>query len=191
MAVTPNPSVTALPAAPQRLTDAPAVFVPKADAMMAALPAFATQISAVGAAAQANGTAAETAATTAEAARVTAETAAVAAVGTSTLMSTCSTSVTLSAGAKPLTGLQSGRTFVNGQRATLVRVSDPTSQGSGIISGFSGGTTLTLTIDTVFGATGPFTDWLLVLSVFAQPPAPTTTEFNSAKNFALNAAVIF
>jgi hypothetical protein len=191
MAITPNPAVTPLPTAPQRLTDAPAVFVPKADAMMAALPAFSTQISAVGAAAQANGTAAETAATSAEAARVSAETAAVAAVGTSTLMSTCSNSVTLSAGAKSLTGLQSGRTFVNGQRASLVRASDPTSQGSGIISGFSGGTTLTLTIDTVFGATGPFTDWLLVLSVFAQLPAPTTTEFSSAKNFALNAAVIF
>ncbi len=86
MAITPNPTVTGLPAAPQRLTDAPAVFVPKADAIMAALPTFSTQISAVGAAAQANGTAAETAATSAEAARVSAETAAIAAVGTSTLM---------------------------------------------------------------------------------------------------------
>jgi len=191
MAITPNPAVTPLPAAPQRLTDAPAVFVPKADALMAALPTFATQISAVGAAAQANGGAAETAATSAEAARVSAETAAIAAVGTSTLMSTCSTSVTLSAGAKSLTGLQSGRTFVNGQRASLIRVSDPTSQGSGLISGFSGGTTLTLTIDNVFGAVGPFTDWLLVLSVFAAVPAPTTSEFNSARNFAINAAVIF
>ena len=191
MAITPTPSITDLPPAPQRLVDAPAVYVPKADAFAAAWPLYGTQISAVGSAAQANGTAAETAATSAEAAKVSAETAAVAAVGTSTLMSTCSNSVTLSAGAKSLTGLQSGRTFVNGQRASLVRVSDPTSQGSGLISSFSGGTTLTLTIDTVFGAVGPFTDWLLVLSVFAVVPAPTTSEFNSAKNFAINAAVIF
>ena len=191
MAITPNPAVTPLPAAPQRLTDAPAVFVPKADALMAALPTFASQLSAVGAAAQANGTAAETAATSAEVAKVAAETAAASAVGTSTLMSTCSTSVTLSPAAKSLTGLQAGRTFANGQRATLIRVSDPTSQGSGLISGFSGGTTLTLTLDAVSGAIGPFTDWLLVLSVFAPIPAPTISEFISARNFALNAAVIF
>lgn len=191
MAITPNPPVTPLPTAPQRLTDAPAVFVPKADAMMAALPTFTTQMSAVGAAAQANGAAAETAATSAEAAKASAETAAVVAIGTSTLVSTCATSVSLSVGAKSLTGLQSGRTFANGQRATLIRVSDPTSQGSGLISAFSGGTTLTLTLDTVFGAIGPFTDWLLVLSVFAPSPAPTTSEFNSARNFALNAAALF
>ena len=191
MAITPNPAVTPLPAAPQRLTDAPAVFVPKADALMAALPTFASQISAVGAAAQANGTAAEIAATSAEVAKVSAETAAASAVGTSTLMSTCSTSVTLSLAPKSLTGLQAGRTFANGQRATLIRVSDPTSQGSGLISGFSGGTTLTLTLDAVSGAAGPFTDWLLVLSVFAPIPAPTISEFNTARNFALSAAVIF
>lgn len=191
MAITPNPAVTPLPAAPQRLTDAPAVFVPKADALMAALPTFASQISAVGAAAQANGTAAETAATSAEAAKVSAETAAASAVGTSTLMSTCSTSVTLTAGPKSLTGLQAGRTFANGQRATLIRVSDPTSQGSGLISGFAGGTALTLTLDAVSGAVGPFTDWLLLLSVFAPIPAPTISEFNSARNFALSATVIF
>lgn len=184
------PTITALPT-PVPQTSDPTNFATRADTFLTALPTFGSELNLTVNATNTVVGEVNTNATAAVAAKVSAEAAAVAAIGTSTLMSTCSNSVTLSAGAKSLTGLQSGRTFANGQRATLVRVSDPTSQGSGIISGFSGGTTLTLTIDTVFGATGPFTDWLLVLSVFAPAPAPTTTEFSSAKNFALNAAVIF
>ena len=169
MAITPTPSITDLPPTPQRLVDAPAVYVPKADAFAAAWPLYGTQISAVGSAAEANGTAAEAAA-------VAANNSLTAATNALTLVSTCATSVTLSNAAKPLTGLQAGRTFEDGQRATLIRVSDPTSQGSGLISSFSGGTTLTLTIDSFVGPTGPFTDWILVLSAFAALPAATTTD---------------
>jgi hypothetical protein len=161
--------ITALPEAPS--TSDPANFATEADAFVAALALFRTEANALEVAADADAAAAS-------GARAAAEAAALAAAGSSTLVSTCSTSVTLSNAAKALT-IQSGRTFVNGQRATLIRVSDPTSQGSGIISAFSGGTTLTLTIDNFIGPVGPFTDWLLVLSVFAPLPAATTADIRT------------
>lgn len=177
MTITPNPSVTALPAAPARLTDTPAAFVTKADAMMAALPTFAAQLSAVGAVAVLNGTAAETAATEAEAAQVAAEAAQVAAVGVSTLMATCATSVTLSLAAKALTLVETGRTFANGQRVSLIRISDPTSFGTGLVSAANmGARTMTVTLDVINGATGPFTDWLVILTPLAALPAATAAQ---------------
>ncbi len=58
-------TITALPAAPNRSTDAPATYVTKADAMMAALPTFVTETNTVAGEVNTNATTATTQATNA------------------------------------------------------------------------------------------------------------------------------
>lgn len=160
--------MTPLPATPPSTAD-PANFDARMDSLLGALPLFITEANAVEVAVDADAVAAA-------GARSAAESAAAASAAGSTLVSTCTTSVTLSNAAKALT-IQAGKAFVDGYRAVLVRASDRTSQGSGIISGHTtGGTTMTLTIDRFVGVVGPFTDWFLVADPFAALPVATTAD---------------
>jgi hypothetical protein len=181
MAITPNPSVTALPAAPQRLTDTPAAFVSKADALMAAFPTFSTQISAVGAAAQANGTAAETAATSAEAASV-------AAVSVTGYVRRAANSLTIGTGAKNLTGLNtpSAASFANGDQVSIIDASDDRNRMWGAVSAaVMGSGTMTVTVaGTDFAGSGTLTNWIVVLKSLERLASATAAQVRAGTSSA-------
>jgi hypothetical protein len=160
MTITPNPSVTALPAAPQRLTDTPAAFVSKADALMAALPTFSTQISAVGAAAQANGEAAEAAATSAEAS-------AAAAVGGSSYMGTTAGTLNVATGSQSFTLAQTGKAFAVGMQVSLILLSDDSVRLTGALTAFNAGTgAATINVAKTMGAVASGAGWAVILKAF-------------------------
>lgn len=160
MAITPLPT-------PVPSTSDPANFDARADALLGALPAFVTQANALEANVNAKEASASALAASAAASALTAGTAADAAVAATTLVATSATSLTLSAAAKAITLVETGRTFANTKRATLIYRGDRNIRGSGVISSAAMGAgppTMTVTIDTFQPATGQtaHSDWLVI-----------------------------
>lgn len=172
-----DPTFTAPPPSPARLTDTPANFISKADAFVAW---FATLYSELvtfvtWCAAQVSAVSANTAAVAASASA--AALSATAAVNSVTLVATSSTSTSLTAAAKSISWAESGRTFVNGARAVMVRQSDPAAWMSGVLSSVDNtAKTATLTTDTVNGSGGPYTDWILIHEVLFSLRGATTAQ---------------
>lgn len=148
MTVTATPAFTPLPAAPRRLLDAPAVFVPKADVFADALVVAGPEIQAIGTAAEANATAAETAAATAEAA-------ADAATGIGGYFGTSASSVNLATGSQSFTVAQAGLLFLATQQIVLILLSDDSVRVTGALTSYTAGTGAAVFTVTRFTGSGP------------------------------------
>lgn len=171
--------IDALPTAPAR-SDAPAVFIPRADAFVAALSLFRTQANALEAAVDVDAAAAAAAALAAAAAQLICQASSAAAIAVTTYVATSVTSLSLTNGAKAILMAEAGRTFTNGQRVSLIRQSDPTARMSGLVSlADMAAKTMTLTTDDAPGSGGPYTDWLVVLSDLVTLPAATTAQIRT------------
>lgn len=169
-------TITALPDAPNPLTDSQASYNAKALALTQALPTFVTETNTVAGEVNAAKTAAESAATTAttkageasssagtattkagEAAASAAT--ALAAPGTS---ATSTTSLTVGTGTKSLT-IQAGKSIAIGQSVTLAYTTTPTTRMSGAVTAYDSGTgALTVFIDTIKGS-GTYAAWTISL----------------------------
>lgn len=150
MSVTPTPGFTALPAAPQRLTDTPAQFVTKADAFVAALPTAGAEIQAIGEASEANAQAAETAAD--------------AALGASGFMGICTGSLNITSGSQTFTQT-TGLSFASPQRVTAINLTSPTVRMRGAVSGYTSGSgSTTVNFDDVPAGGGSASGWAIILS---------------------------
>lgn len=161
MTVTPTPSIDNLPDAPQRTTDAPAAYVPKADAHMAALPTFGAQIQAVGAAAEANAAAAEAAATTAEAA-------AAGAIAASDYVGTTTAALNVTTGSQSFT-TQAGLSFsaAASHQVVAVCLTDSTLRLTGTVTAYNSGSgATTVNFTSVRGAAASGTGWVVMLKAF-------------------------
>jgi hypothetical protein len=96
--------------------------------------------------------------------------------------SASSLSPTVSAKAVTLASAANTKTFANGERGILIRLSDPNTWIAGPISSASMGSappTLTITPATsadVSGSGGPYTDWLLLDAALAPLPAATVAQ---------------
>lgn len=153
-----TPTFTAPPAAPSRLTDQPVTFVTKVDAFVAWIVVFVGQL--VAAVAWFVDRVTEVDGNTAAALA-----AAQAAVNATTLCDISSSNLSIGMTAKAFTLTKLTNTFTNTERARAFRKSDPTTFMEGPISAASMGTnpqTMTITPDTVGGAGGPYSDWIVV-----------------------------
>jgi hypothetical protein len=172
------PSITPRPT-PAPTTADPTNFDARMDAQLLSQATFDTEINLSIAAMNTVAGEVSTSATAASASATAAASSATSAIGGTTKVASSTTSVTLSLAAKAISLVETGRTFTNGERVALVRASDPSSQGSGIASlCVMGGTpaTMTITLDTILGSTGPFTDWLVMDAAFVQLLAATATQ---------------
>lgn len=191
MSVTATPAITALPDAPQRLTDTAEEFVAKADPFVAALPGFGTQIAAVGAAAQANATeagtqatAAASSATSASGSATAAATAESVAVAVTSYLRLSTASLTPAAAAKAITGMAAGAGFVNGDVAIAISKANPDSWFYGPVSSMNAGAgTMTITPAGATGFSNPdgaHADWIVMLLAMAPPAVATAAEILAA-----------
>lgn len=159
-----TPTFTPPPTAPAR-SQSRDVFVANADAFLAWLVAFAAQMIAavswfVATAAQVAADAASTLSNS-----NAAQAAANAAVGATTYVASSTSSIALTNTAQAIAFAEAGRTFANGDQVNLVRRSDASVRGSGIVSlANMGAKTMTVTFASWQGSGGPYTDWLIVLA---------------------------
>lgn len=78
------------------------------------------------------------------------------------LKGTSTTALSVAAGNITLT-TQAGKQFTAGNYVTISRISAPTTLMHGVVTSYSG-TTLEVSVSTVGGAGGPFTDWNIAIS---------------------------
>lgn len=169
-------TITALPSAPNRSTDAPATYVTKADAMMAALPTFITETNTVAGEVNTNASTATTQASNASTSATNAATSAtnasnsasaaaasaataVAAPGTN---ATSTTSLSVGTGSKSLT-IQTGKDLVVGMAVNIAYTTTPTTYMHGIITAYNTGTgALDVTVSKISGS-GTYALWTVSL----------------------------
>lgn len=157
MAVTPTPTVTVLPAAPQRLTDTPAQFVTKADAFADGLAVLGPEVYAVAVAAELNAAAAEAAATSAEASSD-------AAVSASGYMGTTTATLNVTTGSQSFTIAQTGLSFATAMQVVLVLLSDDGVRLTGALTAYNAGTgAATLNVTRTTGAVASGAGWAMIL----------------------------
>jgi hypothetical protein len=166
MAAVAPPTITALPPAPQRLVDAPAVYVPKADAFADALVGLGPEVDATAAATYQNALAAAASATAAEGHAETAEGAALAVLQAAGLVRRVTDNLAVGAGAKDLTGLNvpAAAAFANGEEVALIYAGDNETLQWGVVSlADMGAGTMRVTVAAGdFAGTGPQADWIVV-----------------------------
>lgn len=177
------PTIDPLPSPPQRGTQ-PEVFVPAADAFMAALPAFQVQTNAaIGemntTAATINGQAAAVATNTgiAQAAATSAATSAASAINAPGTRATSAANLTLGVGTKTVPLEQTGKEFAIGQTVSLAFTADGAKRMIGPITQIVGNT-LTVVIEnsgSVFGSgsTSGAGAWTVALSAPSSIPIAT------------------
>lgn len=161
------PVISALPTPPSR-NNAPDVFVANADAHVAALTPWTTQVNALGVwmndtatAADADATTASSAASTATTAANTATSAANAAVNAPGTNATSTSSVSISVASKNFT-IQTGKAFVPGM--FMVAYNSSSNWMFGQVTSYNSGTgDLVLNVTKISG-TGTYTSWQLSLS---------------------------
>lgn len=156
MAITPTPAITAMPPAPQRLTEASVVFVPKADAFAAGIVVLGPQV-------QATATAAEANARAAEAAAVTAEAAAQGAIGGSSYMGTTAALLNVALGSQSFTLAQTGKAFTVNMQVVLILLGDDAVRMTGILTAFVAGTgASTVNVTRLIGTPATGTSWAMI-----------------------------
>lgn len=165
------PTITALPTPPS--TDDPANFSTRADAFLGALQSpFVTEANAMAAAMNtvAGEVAADATATAAD--RTVVEAAADAAVAATAYVATSASSIAVSAGAKSVSLVETGRLFANGDDITLFRRADNRVRMRGVASSCNmTAKTMTVTVPAGgFSGSGTYTDWIVSHSAFTNLP---------------------
>jgi hypothetical protein len=178
-------TISALPTPPAR-SMAPAVFIPTADAFLAALPIFVSQTNATGAQATADGqtataqavlatTQANNAATqainSANSAAAAAASAASAVAGVATA-ATSTTSLTIGNGSQTLT-VQTGKNFVVGMFVQIAYTTTPSTWMNGVITAYNSGTGVLNVTTNTFNGSGTQTAW--TISISAPNPTPLSS----------------
>ncbi len=165
------PTITALPTPPS--TDDPANFEDRSDAFLGALQSpFVTEANAMAGAM--NTVAGEVAgnASAVAADRIAAESAAGAAVSAAGYVATSTTSLSVSAGAKAITMVETGRLFANDDDVTLIGRTDNRVRMRGVASSCDmSAKTMTVTVAAGgFSGSGTVASWIVVHSAFANLP---------------------
>lgn len=168
MAVTQPPAVDALPLPPQ--TSAPSTFSTLADAFIAALATFRTQLNGLAANVHGNATdaannasSAATNAGTAVSAAATASAAAVTAVNAPGTTASSATQHTIGTGAKTLT-IQGGKSVVPGMFLVVASTASPANWMYGQVTAYNSGTgQIDISVAKIAGA-GTFAAWTVSLS---------------------------
>jgi hypothetical protein len=179
----PAPVITALPTAPQR-TDSPTVFSTRADAHVAALTPWTTQVNAMGVyvdgvaagidadviTVAGSASAAATSATNALVSENNAAASATTALNAPATQATSTTSLTIGVGSKSLTLAQTGKAFAVGQWVMVADTSNPSTNWMlGAITAFNSGTgAMTVNVVAV-GGSGTIASWAI------SPSAPQAT----------------
>lgn len=184
MPTAPTP-ITPLPTAPSRAD--PANFPARADAFLAALPTFGSQLNANASAAFGNASEAATAAnnaaasqTSAAASATAAAASAVTAVNAPGTSGTSTTSLTIGTGSQTVT-TQTGKAWVVGQFVTVASTASPTNFMHGQITAYNSGTgSMTVNVLAV-GGSGTLASWTIGLV----GPNATLTDQNSLQPVAL------
>lgn len=164
------PTIDTPPTAPQR-TDPPATFVTRADAFVAWIVTFVTQITAAIANVYANALEAATSATSAASSATSAAASAAAGMTGSAYVATSASSLSFTAGTKTVALAEAGKAFAAQDEIILIRKGDADARMFGSIDvGGVAGQTLTVSVasEGIVGAGGPFTDWIVIHKAFAQ-----------------------
>lgn len=153
------PTITTLPDAPQR-SDAPATFVTKADALLAAQAEFVSDTNAVAVYFDATVAAVELL------------------VASAGFSATSTTSLAVGTGSKSLT-IQTGRSFVVGSKVVIAETAAPqTNYMAGSVTAYNSGTgALVVTVDTIAGS-GTIAAWTVSLT---GPTGPLPTKATAAE----------
>lgn len=169
------PTIDALPT-PVPQTSDPTNFDERADVLLSALPTRVDQMNAQGAAmntvageVQGNADAAEASAGAAAGSAEAAQAAASMAAASAAYFATSASGQSVTTGAKTFTGLPAARAFQDNDPVVVVRRSDRSVRlyGTVNVGGYNAGAnSLAVTITSVEGSGGPFTDWLIFHAVF-------------------------
>jgi hypothetical protein len=165
---TPPTPITPLPT-PIPITSDPADFDARADATWTALP---DTITGIGDAAEVTYANAVEAAASASAA-ASSEIVAAAAIASTNYAASSASSLSLTAGAKTIVLDQAGKSFAAGDIAAAIRRSNPNQRMFMTITAWDSNRTMTASVasDNILGSGGPFTDWIIVLAIWATPGA--------------------
>lgn len=198
MALTPTPGRTPAPETPQRLVDDSEEYVAKVDPWMDWLPTATEEVEGMATAAELNAQWSEQQATSAQAAKD-------AAIAATTLVREVANNISISAGAKNLTGLNApvAATFANGDEVYIIRRSNRAARMWGVVSGANmGAGTMTVTIaaGAFYNGGGPYNDWVVMHAAFVEiefrppvvlAPGATVTPDFSFENHILTANQAF
>lgn len=132
------PTITSLPPAPQRLVDAPEVYIPKADAWADAVHASVPEFNAVAVTTYQNALAAEDGAELAEGHAATAGIAAATALSATTKAATSDSPLEMVDGTQPVSLNETGRTYQDGDVLVATRRGDPNTRLIGEVDNWDG-----------------------------------------------------
>lgn len=177
----PFPTITPLPPAPSR-SDLPTVFIPKADAFVASLANFQSELNIAGSyvadisvqitQAAAN---AATASTNAAASAQAAAASALTAVNAPGTKAASVTNMTIATGAQPFT-MTAGKAFGLGQTVVIASRASPTNRMIGPLTAYNSVNGISsVLVDTIFGS-GSASDWEISLSAPGSIPVATAAD---------------
>ena len=157
-------TITALPTAPNKINDSPAVFTVKADAWVDAMSLFTTEANALAAEAENNAATAEAKALEASGYADVAAASAATAVAAPGTNATSNTSLAIGTGSRSCT-IQTGKFLVAGMKIIVARTGYTTTHWMyGTVTSYNSGTgALVFTSETYVG-TGTYTTWTISLT---------------------------
>lgn len=176
------PQITPLPPAPSR-SDLPEVFIPKADAFVAAQGQFGTELNAAGAyidtqigTVDGAASTATAAATSAGQANALAQQAAQTAINAPGTRATSVTPLTIATGAITFT-MNANKEFGLGQTVSIALTSDASKRMIGVLTAYNATTgAATVLVDTIFGAATLSQPWTIALSAPGSIPIATAAD---------------